>query len=301
MCDTTNKSHVMDALYGGKIAGIFGYSHFAGGFAGGQAEYVRIPFAESNVLKIPDNLPDEKALFLSDIIPTSYHSVKCAQVEKGSTVAIWGLGPIGLNAAQWCKIEGAKKVIGVDTVAHRLQFAKEKLGIEVIDPSKEDVVEKIHSLTDGFGVDCAIDAAGFRYTQSIVQKAQRAVGLETDSSQIINEIIRSTRKFGYISLIADYAATTNGFLIGGIMEKGITLRGAGQCPVQRYWHDLLKKVESGEFDPYVVLTHRFSIDEIPAIYAAMDQKTDDVIKSFVQTRFSSPPAPGTPPLSTLKK
>ncbi|KAF9048421.1 chaperonin 10-like protein [Panaeolus papilionaceus] len=300
MCDTTNSSSVQEKLYGNKIAGVFGYSHFVGGFPGGQAEYVRIPFGQNNVLKIPDNIPDEKALYLSDVIPTSYHAVKCADVQKGSTVAIWGLGPIGLNSAQWAKIEGASLVIGIDTVDNRLELAKSKLGIEVIDPRQTDVLQRIHELTNGTGVDCSIDAAGFRYTQSLIQKAQRAIGLETDASQIINEILRSTRKFGTVSLIADYAATTNGFLIGAVMEKGITLRGAGQCPVQKYWHDLLKRVESGEFDPTVILTHRFSIEEIPNIYAAMDQKTDNVIKSFVQTRFSAPPAPGTPPLSSLK-
>ncbi|PPR05789.1 hypothetical protein CVT24_006844 [Panaeolus cyanescens] len=300
MCDTTNTSSVQEKMYGNKIAGVFGYSHFVGGFPGGQAEYVRIPFGQNNVLKIPNDIPDEKALYLSDVIPTSYHAVKCADVQKGSTVAIWGLGPIGLNAAQWAKLEGASLVIGIDIVDNRLELARSKLGIEVIDPRTTDVLERIHELTAGTGVDCSIDAAGFRYTQSLIQKAQRAIGLETDASQIVNEILRATRKFGTVSLIADYAATTNGFLIGAVMEKGITLRGAGQCPVQKYWHDLLKKVESGEFDPTVILTHRFDIDEIPNIYAAMDQKTDNVIKSFVQTKFSSPPAPGTPPLSSLK-
>lgn len=175
---------------------------FVGGFPGGQAEYVRVPFAETNLLKVPDHVPDEKALFLSDIIPTSYHAVKCAQVEKGSTVAIWGLGPIGLLAAQWCKLEGASKIIGIDPVDYRLKIAKEKLGIDVIDASKEsDVVAKIREMVP-IGVDCAIDAAGFRYTSSVLHKVQRAVGLETDSSQILNEELRAVRKFGYISLIA---------------------------------------------------------------------------------------------------
>jgi len=300
MCDTTNHSHVQEKLYGSKIAGIFGYGHFVGGFNGGQAEYVRVPFGDSNLLHIPDNVPDEKALYLSDVIPTSYHAFKCAQVEKGSTVGIWGLGPIGLNVAQWCKIEGASKIIGIDTEGYRLDFAREKLGIDVIDASKvSDVVDEIHKMVP-IGLDCAVDCAAFRYTTSVLHKVQRAVGLETDSSQIVNEEIRAVRKFGTISLIADYAAYTNNFLIGGVMEKGVTLRGAGQAPVQKYWHELLKKVEDGIFDPTLILTHRFTIDEIPEIYKAMDEKTNGVIKTYVQTKFSSPPAPGTPPLSSLK-
>jgi len=292
MCDTTNDSTFQEKLYGQKIGGVFGYSHFVGGYPGGQAEYVRIPFGDNNVLKIPDAVPDEKALYLSDIIPTSYHSVKCANVEKGSTVGIWGLGPIGLMAARWCQIFGASKVIGIDPNPNRLKIAKEKLGIDVINSAEvTDIVAEIQKSVP-IGLDCAIDAAGFRYTKSMLHRAQRAVGLETDTSEVVNEMLRAVRKFGNISLIADYAGPTNGFMIGALMEKGINLRGAGQCPVQRYWHDLLKLVEDGTMDPTFVLTHRATIDDIPAIYKAMDLKTDDVIKTFVQTKFSSPPSAG---------
>jgi len=300
MCATTNNSTIQEKLFGKSFAGLFGYSHFAGGFAGGQAEYVRCPFGDVNLLKIPDSVPDEKALYLSDIIPTSYHAVQCAEVTKGKTVAIWGLGPIGLYAAKWSLMAGASRVVGIDTVPERLTQAK-KLGAETLDfTEKKNVVEALYEL-EKEGFDCCIDAAAFRYTKGVVHTIQRAIGLETDSSEILNEMIQAVKKFGYISLVADYAAYTNGFLIGGVMEKGITLRGTGQCPVQMYWKDLLKKIESGEFDPTVILTHRFDISEFSELYAAFDKKEHGIMKTFVQTKFSKPPAKGTPLLSSFKE
>ncbi|KAI9819133.1 MAG: hypothetical protein M1827_007289 [Pycnora praestabilis] len=300
MCDKTNSSSVQEKLYGKPFAGLFGYTHFAGGFAGGQAEYVRAPFGDTNLLKVPDSVPDEKALYLSDIIPTSYHSTVCADVSEGKSVAIWGMGPIGLFAAKWSKLAGARRVIAIDNVPERLALAKDSIGCDVINfDTQKDVVSAIYEL-ESEGVDCAIDAAAFRYTKGILHTVQRAIGLETDSSEIVNECLRSVRKFGSISLVADYAALTNQFLIGALMEKGITLRGTGQAPVQKYWHMLLEKVESGEFDPTIILTHRFKIDEFPELYSAFDKKEHGIMKTFVQTRFSGPPAPGTPELSSLK-
>ena len=301
MCDQTNSSKLQEKLYGKPFAGLFGYSHFAGGYAGGQAEYVRCPYADANLLKVPEGLPDEKVLFLSDIIPTSYHSTVCADVGKGKSVAIWGLGPIGLYAAKWSKLAGARRVIAIDSVPERLAVAKEKIGCDVIDFSKQtDVVKAIYEL-EPEGVDSSIDAAAFRYTKGLLHTVQRAVGLETDSAEIVNEALRATRKFGSISLVADYAATTNQFLIGALMEKGITLRGTGQTPVQRYWPELLAKIQSGEFDPTIILSHRFALEEFSELYAAFDKKELGIMKTFVQTRFSAPPAKGTPALSSLKE
>ncbi|RPA75987.1 GroES-like protein [Ascobolus immersus RN42] len=298
MCDTTNNSNLQEKMYGSKIGGVFGYSHFVGGFAGGQAEYVRVPFGDNSLLKIPDDVPDEKALYLSDIIPTSYHAVLCANVQAGSVVAIWGLGPIGLFCAKWSLIQGASRVICVDPDQQRIDFAVQHLGVEGILADKStDVVAKIREKI-AIGPDCVIDAAGFRFTKGILHTVQRAVGLETDSSEILNEEIRAVRKFGTISLIADYAATTNGLNIGAIMEKGITLRGAGQCPVQKYWHDLLKKVQDGTFDPTFAITHRFRIEDTAAVYKMMDEHTDGIIKSFIQTKWSAPAAQGFPVLQS---
>lgn len=300
MCDKTNSSSLQEKLYGKPFAGLFGYSHFAGGFAGGQAEYVRCPFGDTNLLKVPDSVPDEKALYLSDIVPTSYHSVICAEVSEGKSVAIWGAGPIGLLAAKWSKLAGARRVIVIDNVEARLLLAKDKIGCDVINfDGYSDVVGAIYKLEPD-GVDCAIDAAAFRYTKGILHSVQRAIGMETDSSEIVNEALRAVRKFGTISLVADYAAMTNQFLIGALMEKGITLRGAGQAPVQKYWKDLMKKVEAGVFDPTIILTHRFKLDEFRELYEAFDKKEMGIMKTFVETRFSNPRAQGTPVLSCFK-
>jgi threonine dehydrogenase-like Zn-dependent dehydrogenase len=300
MCDTTNSSSLQEKLYGKPFAGLFGYTHFAGGFAGGQAEFVRCPFGDNNLLKIPDSVPDEKALYLSDVIPTSYHATECAEVKKGCTVAIWGAGPIGLYSAKWSKLKGASKVIVIDHVKERLALAEKKIGCDVINfDQTKDVVEAIYKMVPD-GVDCAIDAAAFRYTKGALHTLQRAVGMETDSSEYLNEEIRATRKFGTICLIADYAAFSNQVLIGAVMEKGITLRGGGQTPVQKYWAELLKKIETGEFDPTIILSHRFKLDEFRELYDAFDKKEMGIMKTFVQTRFSAPPHPGTPALSSFK-
>ncbi|KAI9872426.1 MAG: hypothetical protein M1830_001633, partial [Pleopsidium flavum] len=295
MCDKTNSSTIQEKLYGKPFAGLFGYTHFAGGFAGGQAEYVRCPFGDTNLLKIPHSIPDEKALYLSDIVPTSYHATVCADVSEGKSVAVWGLGPIGLLACKWSKLSGARRVIAIDNVPARLALAKETIGCDVINFSEtSDVVAAIYEL-EPEGVNCCIDAAAFRYTKTMLHTVQRAVGLETDSSEVVNECLRAVRKFGSIALVADYAALTNQFLIGALMEKGVTLRGTGQAPVQKYWKDLLQLIETGQFDPTLILSHRFQIDEFRELYEAFDKKEYGIMKTFVQTRFSGPPAPGTPP------
>lgn len=296
MCDKTNPSKVQELMYGQAFGGIYGYSHFTGGYAGGQAEYVRAPRAEFNLLKIPDTVPDEKALYVSDIIPTSYHSVVCANIKKDDTVAIWGLGPIGLCAAKWSKLMGAKTVVCIDNVPDRLSRATH-LGCKVINfESVESVVDEIYKLVPQ-GVDASIDAAAFRYSKGVLHKVQRGLGLETDTSEIVNEAIKATKKFGSIALIADYVGYANQFLIGGVMEKGINLRGCGQAPVQKYWKEIMDKVESGEFDPTFILSHRFPLDEFKELYKAFDEKKGGIEKVFVETRFSGKVAKGTPKLS----
>lgn len=329
MCEKTNSSSVMKALYGQNFSGLLGYSHFAGGYAGCQAEYFRSPYADYNLLKIPDGIPDEKALFLSDIVCTSYHSVVDIDFQKGQTAAIWGAGPIGLNVAQWLKnvgfrrrmacravtltgspsqCFGAKRVLLIDSVQNRLDFAKEKIGVEVLNRdglSSTDVVKKLYEMEE-LGWDTSFDTAGFRYAQSIAHKAMRAMALETDSPEMLNECITATRKHGRISVAADYAGLANGFNIGALMEKGIMLKGNGQAPAQKYMAKLLNEyIVPGKFDPTLILTHRFDISEMDKLYHAFDKKLTDqnsgvgVLKTFVQTKFSSPPAAGMPTLSKV--
>ncbi|KAF9992457.1 hypothetical protein BGZ79_003058, partial [Entomortierella chlamydospora] len=289
-CECTNNSSVMEKLYGQRTAGVLGYSHFVGGYAGVQAEFARILYGNTNLLKVPQDLPDEKALFLSDVVPTSFHAVKEAGVQPGDTVGVWGLGPIGLNVVQWLRnVFKASRIVAIDNVPERLKMAKEKWGAEVINfETDTDVSEKIKQCFPN-GLDRSIDCAGFRYSKSLLHKAQSALGLETDTSEILNEMIRSTKKFGTIAIIADYAAYTNQFLIGGIMEKGLRLIGCGQAPIQKYWEVCLCHIEKGEFDPTAILTHRFPLEKTPDIYKRFDNKEDGIIKVFLETKFSKPP------------
>lgn len=271
-----------------------------GGFSGGQAEYARVPFGNTNLIKIPNDVPNEKALYLSDIVPTSYHAIWEADVKEGEVIGVWGLGPIGLNVCQWLRnVFKASRIIAVDDVPERMELAKSKWGVETIDFSKDtDVVAKVQELVPG-GLDRAIDCAGFRYAKSIVHKIERTLGMETDTSEVLNEMIRSTKKFGTISLIADYAAYTNHFLIGAVMEKGLRLIGCGQAPIQRHWDVCLSHIQKGDFDPTIILTHRFPLAQTDIVYRRFDKKEAGIMKTFIETRFSDPPMSGTPVLMNV--
>ncbi|KAI7850363.1 chaperonin 10-like protein [Circinella umbellata] len=297
-CDTTNDSKLQEELYGMRISGIMGYSHFVGGFAGGQAEYCRIPFSNTNLLKVPESVPDEKALYLSDIVPTSYHTVWDTGCQENEIIGVWGLGPIGLNVVQWLRnVFKAARIIVIDDVPERLHLAQVHWGAEPINfKQDQDVVKKIFELAPD-GLDRAIDCAGFRYTKSLLHKVEHAVGLETDSPEVLNECLRAVKKFGSIGVIADYAAYTNHFLVGALMEKGIRLIGCGQAPVQRYWDVCLEHIESGLFDPTVILTNRYPLECTPEVYKRFDAKDGGIIKVFLETQYSSKPTTGTPALS----
>ncbi|KAF9100891.1 hypothetical protein BGX27_000216 [Mortierella sp. AM989] len=301
-CDCTNNSSVMEKLYGHRTGGVMGYSHFVGGFAGTQAEYARIVFGNTNLLKVPDSIPDEKALYLSDIVPTSFHAVFEAGVVEGGTVGVWGLGPVGLNVVQWLRnVFKASRIIVVDNIPERLKIAQERWNAEVVNfDINTDVSAKINELVPG-GLDRSIDCAGFRYTKSLLHKVERAIGVETDTSEVINEMVRSTRKFGTISIIADYAAYTNHLLIGGIMEKGLRIIGCGQAPIQKYWPKCLEHIQKGDFDPTVILSHRFRLEQTPEVYSRFDSKEAGILKVFLETKFSKPPSAGTPELSSVEK
>jgi threonine dehydrogenase-like Zn-dependent dehydrogenase len=302
MCDLTNDSQVQNSLYGHRFSAMFGYGHFTAGFAGGQAEYVRVPFADTNLLALPDDVPDEKGLYLSDILCTSFHACTEAHIEEGQTVGIWGLGPIGICCAYWAKLMGASRVFCIDNVPFRLKLAEE-LGCETINFDEKKPVDTLQEICPG-GIDKAIDCAAFRYTKGMLHTVERVVGLETDSSEVVNECVTIVKKFGYVVLIADYAAYTNHFNIGAVMEKGIRFIGGGQAPVQKYWKDVLSKyIQTGKLDKLFdkMVTHRFRIDEIPAIYESFDKKEKDILKVFVETKFSAPPAPGFPRTSSLEK
>jgi len=284
-CDTTNPNPETEDMYGHRLPALYGYSHLTGGIPGGQAEYVRVPFADLNCLPIPDDIPDEKALFLSDVIPTAYHGTELANVKIGDVVGIWGLGPIGLMAARWCFIRGASRVIGMETVPERIEIAK-SIGVEVIDFGESgNTLSKIRKLVPA-GLDCSIECAGFEYPNSILHKVERALSMETDTSDILTECIMATKKCGIVSIIGVYSGFTNHFPIGALMEKGITVNG-GQSPTQKYWRMALEKIQKGELDPTFIITHKASLSDAPELYKKFYKHEEGVIKVFLRPEHSN--------------
>lgn len=309
-CEMTNSNTTTKAMYGGRTAGIFGYSHLTGGFAGGQAEYVRVPLGDVNLLEIPDDVPDEKALFLSDVLPTAYNAVKDTAVYPGDTVAIFGAGPIGQMAGVYALREGAKKVIFVDTDP-RLGFvegrwpADQKDKLVLIDfkklsfgvTNKETVVSKLKELTDGRGPDVAIECAAGEYAKGWMHWLEMLAGVETDTSEILNEMIEGVRNYGRAGVTGVYVGYTNHFNIGSLMQRGIRLIGNGQAPVHKYWDELLELIRKGELDPGQMVSHRCRMEDMDKVYYKFDAKEDSMQKVFVETKFSFPRAEGTPELT----
>ncbi|TCD63644.1 hypothetical protein EIP91_005161 [Steccherinum ochraceum] len=299
-CDRTNPSTLQNYMYGHRDAGFFGYSHFTGGFAGGQAEYVRVPKGNVNLLPVPDEISDEQALYLSDVLSTSYHCVMDTGVQEGDTVGVWGLGPIGQCVAKWALLKGAKRVIGIDKVKDRLLFASEKTGIETIDFTVHtDIVKRIQEICPG-GLDVALDCGTFHQPKTLLHKVEKALMLETDVSEIVNEMIVCVKKGGRCGIIGAYSGFTNHFNIGALMEKGVRLIGNGQAPVHKWWKEILEDyILTGKFDPTFMISHRVPLEDFPKLYEAFDKHRDGVVKVFVETKFSNPPASGCPKVSRV--
>ena len=305
-CEKTNDNTIENAMYGGRTAGMLGYSHFTGGFAGSQSEYVRVAYGDVNLLKIPDDVPDEKALYLSDVLATSWHCVVDTGVKDGDVVAVWGAGPIGQMCAEMSFINGASRVILIDGGAGswRLDFVKEKLPkVETLNfadlPSGESVTSALRKMTDNVGVDVALECVAGEYAKGWAHYFETLVGLETDTSEILNEMITSCKSFGRCGVIGIYVGFTNHFNIGSLMERGIRLIGNGQAPVHLYWEKLLKMIQDGSLDPLKMVTHRVDIKDMEQLYKKYDSREKGMQKVFVQTEASSPPAPGTPQLTRL--
>ncbi|KAI6377328.1 hypothetical protein MCOR25_002583 [Pyricularia grisea] len=310
-CERTNDNTIAKAMYGNQTAGMFGYSHFTGGFAGGQAEYVRVPFGDVNLLEIPDDVPDEKALYLSDVLPTSYNAVKDTAVYPGDTVAVFGAGPIGQMAGYWALLEGAEKVIFVDTEP-RLSYiqarfnAEQKAKTTCIDykklssgiTTKETVVSKLKEMCGGRGPDCAIECAAGEYAKGWAHWLEMTLGAETDTSEILNEMIEGVRNYGRVGVTGVYVGYTNHFNIGSLMQRGVRLIGNGQAPVHKYWEELLARIQSNDFDPLQMLSHRVRLEDLDKVYYKFEKREDSMQKIFVETKFSLPRASGTPELTT---
>lgn len=311
-CERTNSNTIHKSMYGGQTAGMFGYSHFVGGFAGGQAEYVRVPLGDVNLLEIPEGVPDEKALYLSDVLPTSYNCCHDTAVYKGDQVAVFGAGPIGQMAGVFAAKAGASKIIFVDTEP-RLSTIKERWPaqhqdkFESIDykklsfgvTNKETVVSKLKEMCGGRGPDVALECAAGEYAKGWMHWLEMQAGAETDTSEILNEMIEGVRSFGRCGITGIYVGYTNHFNIGSLMERGIRLIGNGQAPVHKYWEDLLEDIKTGELDPLQMVSHRYRIEDIDKVYYAFESKKDGIQKVFIETKFSLPACEGSPKLSTF--
>ena len=282
-CDTTNPNAIMAAkAMGHSPAGLFGFSHLVGGYAGGQAEYLRVPHADVGPIKIESGLPDEKVLFLSDIFPTGYMAAENAGIEKGDTVAVWGCGPVAQFAIKSAWMLGAGRVIAIDCVPERLKMAAEHGKAETINFEKADVYETLQEMTRGRGPDRCIDAVGCEAHAagtlgSILDSAKSTVGLSMNRSHVLSEAIMSCRKAGTISVPGVYTGFPDKIPFGAFMNKGLTMK-SGQTHVQRYLKPLLAKIENGEIDPSFVITHTVPLEKAPEAYKNFRDKKDGCIK-----------------------
>lgn len=281
-CERSNPNHEKAAkMWGHSPAGLFGYSHLLGGFAGGQAEYMRVPFADVGPLKVPEHLTDEQVLFLSDIFPTGYMAAEFCNIKGGETIAIWGCGPVGQFAIRSAFLLGAERVIAIDTVPERLQMAKAANAI-TIDFMNEDVYDRIQELTEGRGADACIDAVGTEpETRSgldaVVDRIKVATFMGTDRPHVLRQAIQCCRNFGTVSIVGVYGGYLDKIPMGSAINRGLTFRMA-QTPVQHYLPKLLNLIETGDIDPSVVITHRASLEEGPDLYKTFRAKQDGCVK-----------------------
>jgi threonine dehydrogenase-like Zn-dependent dehydrogenase len=285
LCDTSNPNAEMarEAM-GQSPAGLFGFSHMLGGYAGGQAEYLRVPFADVGPLKVSEGIPDEKVLFLSDIFPTGYMAAENCGIEDGDTVAVWGCGPVGQMTIQSAWMLGAGRVIAIDTVPERLAMAEKHGKAETINfqEGDESVYDRLMEMTGGRGPDRCVDAVGAEAhatgsLDSALDAAKTAVMLGTDRPHVVREAIMCCRKGGTVSIPGAYVGFMDKLPIGAFMNKGLTLK-TGQTHVQHYHKPLLKKIEAGEIDPSFIITHRVKLDDAPEAYKTFRDKEDGCIK-----------------------
>jgi threonine dehydrogenase-like Zn-dependent dehydrogenase len=292
-CDNSNPAETADMsefLYGYPMTGAFGYSHLTGGYAGGQAEYVRVPYSDIGPIVIPDGIADEKVLFLSDILPTGWMAAVNCEIKPDEVVAVWGCGPVGLFAIQSALVLGAHRVIAIDHHPHRLDLAK-SLGAEVINFEEVNVREALVEMTGGIGPDACIDAVGMEShgfsADSVMDKVKAAVKLVTDRTHGLRQVIIACRKGGRISIPGVYGGVTDKFPIGALMEKGLSVK-SGQTHVQKYMPELLKMIIEGELDTTFLISHRMSLEEAPKGYKIFKEQQNEVTKVVLKPGAAVP-------------
>jgi Threonine dehydrogenase and related Zn-dependent dehydrogenases len=282
LCENSNpNAWLAEKLMGHSPAGIFGYSHLTGGYAGGQAEYARVPFADVGPIKIENGFTDEQVLFLSDIYPTGYMGAEMCDIKPGDVIAVWGCGPVGQFAMKSAFLLGAERVIGIDRFPYRLQMARDKVGAETINYEEVNVLEALKEMTGGRGPDACIDAVGMEAHKpgllGAYDRTKQALKLETDRPHAIREAILACANGGTVSVIGVYSGFIDKFPMGSLMNRSITIK-SGQCHVQRYLKPLLERIEKGEIDPSFVITHRMRLDDAPKGYDIFLNKEDDCVK-----------------------
>ena len=282
VCERSNRNkQVADKMFGHTTAGLFGYTHLTGGYPGGQAEYVRVPFADKTHVKIPNGLSDEQVLFLGDIFPTGWQAVVQCDIQSTDTVAIWGAGPVGQMAIRSAVLLGAKQVIAIDRVPERLTMAQAG-GATTLNFETDNVVDRLNELTVGKGPEKCIDAVGMEAhatatLDSIYDRVKQAVMLESDRAHVLREMMYVCRPAGVLSIPGVYGGLIDKLPIGMVMNKGLTIR-TGQTHVNRWTDDLLRRIEEGQIDPSFVITHRVGLQDGPGMYDTFREKRDGCIK-----------------------
>jgi threonine dehydrogenase-like Zn-dependent dehydrogenase len=281
VCENSNPNAWMaEKLWGYSPAAIFGYSHMLGGYAGGQADYARVPYADIGPIKVPDGMTDEQVLFLSDILPTGYMGAENCNIRGGDTIAVWGCGPVGLFAIRSAFLLGAERVVAIDRFGYRLDMARQ-WGAETIDYEEADVLEALKEMTGGRGPDACIDAVGMEAhglgLAGAYDRAKQAMMLETDRPAALREAIMACRNGGTVSVVGVYGGLVDKFPFGSVMNRSLTIR-AGQTHVQHYMRPLLERIRKGEIDPGFVITHKMNLGDAPAAYDIFLNKRDDCMK-----------------------
>jgi threonine dehydrogenase-like Zn-dependent dehydrogenase len=282
LCDNSNpNTKLLEKAYGYSGSGLFGYSHLYGGYAGGQAEFVRVPFADVGAFKVPDDLPDEKVLFLTDIFPTGYMAAEQANIQPGDTVAVWGCGPVGLFTIKSAFLLGAERVIAIDFIDRRLKKAAGQCGAEVINSETEDVLERLHDLTGGMGPDACIDAVGLEAhgtsLGALYDRAKVSLMLATDRPIVLRQAIMACRKGGTVSVPGVYGGLLDKIPFGAAFAKALTFK-MGQTHTHRYVKRLMDHIQRGDIDPSFVITHRVTLSQAPQMYEKFLHDKDECVK-----------------------
>jgi len=287
LCENSNpNAWIAEKMLGHTPAGVFGYSHMLGGFAGGQAEYARVPFADVGPLKVPTDLSDEKVLFLSDIFPTGYMAAEMCGIKKGDTVAVWGCGPVGQFAIASARLLGAETVIAIDRIPYRLRIAREGAAADItINYEETNVLEALKELTGGRGPDACIDAVGLEAhapgLQGYYDRAKQSMRLESDRIPALRQAIMACRNGGTVSIVGVYSGFDDKFPLGSLMNRSLTIR-TGQCHVHKYMKPLLQHIQNGDIDPTFIITHRIKLEDAAAGYDIFNHKEDECLKVVLQ-------------------